>query len=233
MKIKYYLRGLATGLVAAAILMALAARGQQSLSDEQIKERAAKLGMVMAGSNTLAQVEQKETQPVETEPAKQDVKETQAAMETEPESQAGKETEEVIPETDSVKETEEIKESSEPESKETESKEPEVKEPEKTPEPVPVEPEIKEPEKTPEPKPVEPEKQLEAGEKVSITIYKGNGSNTAARYMQEAGLVTSATDFDKYLCSNGYDKKICVGVFEIPAGSTYEEIAKIITTRVQ
>lgn len=47
--------------------------------------------------------------------------------------------------------------------------------------------------------------------------------------LQEAGLVSSASEFDRYLYQNGYDKRIRTGVFEIPAGADAEEIAKIIT----
>ena len=49
--------------------------------------------------------------------------------------------------------------------------------------------------------------------------------------MVEAGIVTSAKELDDYLCAHGYDRKISVGAHTIPAGASYEEIGKIITTR--
>ncbi|MEZ3425832.1 MAG: hypothetical protein K1W13_00280 [Lachnospiraceae bacterium] len=38
-----------------------------------------------------------------------------------------------------------------------------------------------------------------------------------------------AKEYDKYLCANGYDKKIRAGSYEIPKGASDEEIALIIT----
>lgn len=49
--------------------------------------------------------------------------------------------------------------------------------------------------------------------------------------MFEAGLVESAVEFDKFLCSNGYDHSISVGTYEIEYGLDFETMAKIITRR--
>ncbi len=64
---------------------------------------------------------------------------------------------------------------------------------------------------------------------VTITIVRGDSSVSVSRDLAEAGLVDSAKAFDAYLCGNGYDKRISVGNFQIYPGSTYEEIAKIIS----
>ena len=69
-----------------------------------------------------------------------------------------------------------------------------------------------------------------AGSK-QITVGSGDGSDTVAEKLYEAGLVSDAAAYDKYLCQNGYDKKICTGVKTIPAGAGEAEIAKILTTR--
>lgn len=71
----------------------------------------------------------------------------------------------------------------------------------------------------------------EPAETVQITVQGGDGSQTVARKLAEAGLVADAKAYDKYLCSNGYDKRICTGTHTIPAGAGEEEIAKIITSR--
>ena len=63
---------------------------------------------------------------------------------------------------------------------------------------------------------------------VAITIQSGDGSNTVAKRLEQAGLVKNAVIYDAYLCKNGYDKKLCVGVHEIPMGSSDEEIAKLL-----
>ena len=69
----------------------------------------------------------------------------------------------------------------------------------------------------------------EPAETVTITVVKGDSSVSVSRDLEEAGLVESAKDFDRYLCNNGYDKRISVGTYEIPIGTSEEKIAKIIT----
>lgn len=71
----------------------------------------------------------------------------------------------------------------------------------------------------------------ETEQTVQITVQGGDGSQTVARKLAEAGLVEDAKAYDKYLCSNGYDKRICTGTHTIPVGAGEEEIAKIITSR--
>jgi len=73
--------------------------------------------------------------------------------------------------------------------------------------------------------------QAMAGSTKEITVSSGDGSDTVAGKLYEAGLVSDAAAYDKYLCQNGYDKKICTGVKVIPAGASDAEIAKILTTR--
>lgn len=101
-----------------------------------------------------------------------------------------------------------------------------------TPEPT------KEPETTPEPEATtesngepakEPETTPESGTDISVTVSAGSGSRTVCNRLEEAGVITDAAEFDKYLCDQGYSKRICVGTFEIPADASWEEIAKIIT----
>lgn len=64
-----------------------------------------------------------------------------------------------------------------------------------------------------------------------ITVASGESSVSISRKLEQAGLVESATEYDRYLSQNGYDKKICTGVHLIAKGATKEEIAKEITTR--
>lgn len=73
--------------------------------------------------------------------------------------------------------------------------------------------------------------QTVTGAAKQITVSSGDGSDTVARKLYEAGLISDASAYDRYLCQNGYDKKICTGVKTIPAGATEVEIAQILTTR--
>ena len=62
-----------------------------------------------------------------------------------------------------------------------------------------------------------------------VAVYPGEGSYMICRKLAELGLVESADIYDRFLCQNGYDKRLCTGNFEIKAGSSAEEIAKILT----
>ena len=64
-----------------------------------------------------------------------------------------------------------------------------------------------------------------------ITIVSGDSSYRVAKKLEEAGIVASASEYDLYLCNNGYDRYIRTGSFSIPAGSSDQDIAKMITGR--
>lgn len=63
----------------------------------------------------------------------------------------------------------------------------------------------------------------------TITVTSGDGSYTVAKKLADVGVVTSAENFDTYLCQNGYDKKLRTGTFSIPADASDEQIARIVT----
>jgi len=66
---------------------------------------------------------------------------------------------------------------------------------------------------------------------VTVTVNSGDVSRIVSDKVYEAGLVESADDFNSYLGANGYDKKLRSGTYEIKVGSSYKQIAKILTTR--
>lgn len=114
------------------------------------------------------------------------------------------------------------------------SLQPETSEPEEsasTPE-TPVAPE--ETPVAPEETPVSPEDgnpDTPAGETVTLVIGRGESSTTVSKNLKKAGIVEDAAAFDRFLCNNGYDKKIITGTYEIPYGASEKEIAKIITRK--
>ena len=65
-----------------------------------------------------------------------------------------------------------------------------------------------------------------SSETVKVEIKSGMSSESAALAVKNAGLVGSDTEFNKYLCSEGYDKRLRVGSFEIPKDADFETIAK-------
>ena len=68
---------------------------------------------------------------------------------------------------------------------------------------------------------------------ITVTINSGDGSDTVARRLAELGVITDAGDFDRYLCQNGYDKKLATGNHEINASAGYQEIAEILIKRTK
>ena len=215
MKLKYYLRGLGIGMAVTALILGISFSGRQgqeaqTLTDEQIRERASELGMVDSSELTLAALASSAAQTPEAT--------------IEPEAAAEPET------TTEPEATAEPKMTTEPEA---------TAEPETTTEPeATAEPEtMTEPEATTEPKmTTEPEATAEPElitapeqSQTTITIKKGSDSGSVSRMLYEAGLVENAKAFDNYLCNNGYSRSINPGIYEIALGTSEEEIAKIIT----
>ena len=73
--------------------------------------------------------------------------------------------------------------------------------------------------------------QTDAKTKATITVSGGMSSETISSLLENAGLVDSALKFNSFLVQNGYDKKLETGSFDISGGMTYEEIARILTTK--
>ncbi len=204
MKLKYYLRGLGIGMIVTALILGISFSNRQDqtsqiMTDDQIRERAAELGMVDSSELTLAALQNSEKQPTEGTPEETTQTQEQNNIEAEPETTVPAETQATVePET-----TQESEATTEPE-------------PEKT----------AEPETTAEPEVTEAPQRTQTA---SITIQRGDDSGSASRRLYEAGLVENAKAFDNYLCNNGYSRSINPGTYEITPGTSEEEIAKIIT----
>lgn len=189
MKAKYYLRGLGIGVIVAVVIMGVTQDGRkETLSDREIMERAAELGMVEAGGS-LADM---------AEAATQEEKEEEALTAQMP----GNEVEEKPSE---------------------ESTEAPTEKPTETPTETPTE----KPTETPKATAEETPSKASSGT-VLIEVKSGEGSYTICQKLVEKGLITSATEFDNYLYTGGYDRKLRAGSFEIPEGAQPEEIAKIL-----
>ena len=72
----------------------------------------------------------------------------------------------------------------------------------------------------------EPEAAAEAAE---ITITDEDTSTSVAEKLEAAKLISSATEFESYVANEGKTDALQNGTFEIPSGSTHEEILNIIT----
>ena len=201
MKLKYYLRGLGIGMIVTALILGISFSNRQDqtsqiMTDDQIRERAAELGMVDSSELTLAALQNSEKQPTEGTPEETTQTQEQNNIEAEPETTVPAETQATVePET-----TQESEATTEPE-------------PEKT----------AGPETTAEPEVTEAPQRTQTA---SITIQRGDDSGSASRRLYEAGLVENAKAFDNYLCNNGYSRSINPGTYEIAPGTSEEEIAK-------
>lgn len=210
MKLKYYLRGLAVGVILTTIIITIANADNRPMTDAEVRKRALELGMVESSSLKLTDVGESTQQPesspeslpegkdatVEPEPSPES-KEPTAEPESSPESKE--------PTTEPESSTETTQAASEQESA-TES----VQESGSSSEAENV---VDEP---------------AGGEPVLITIKSGDSSYTVSKALAAAGLVEDAVEYDNYLCNNGYSRKIRTGTYEITPGMSYEEIAKII-----
>ena len=97
MKLKYYLRGLGIGMIVTAMILGISFSNRQDqtsqiMTDDQIRERAAELGMVDSSELTLAALQNSAKQPTEGTPEKttqtQEQNNTEAVPETTQEPEA-------------------------------------------------------------------------------------------------------------------------------------------------
>ena len=65
----------------------------------------------------------------------------------------------------------------------------------------------------------------------TITISSGDSSDRVARKLADAGIVSSAAEYDRFLCTHGYDRVLRTGTYTISAGMSDDEIARMITGR--
>ena len=207
MKIRYYLRGLGLGILVTAIFFVVSGNESQPMSDEMIKARARELGM--SESVVLSELSgQEETTAESVEEII--TEEEQVVEQTIEESLA---TEEIVTEDAASEEVA----SEEAASEETINEEPVVEAESQSADGEESEQESESQENT-----------TSNTEPVTVTVHRGEGSDTVSRRLQEVGLVADAYEYDKYLMANGYDKRIGVGDHVVPAGATWEDIAKIL-----
>ncbi|MCR4806192.1 MAG: hypothetical protein K5857_00815 [Lachnospiraceae bacterium] len=240
MKLKSYLRGLGTGLFISAVLMGIATGGRvKELSDAEIKQRAAALGMVEEEALLLKPAAQEESVEGTKEEVKEEVKAPAAKVKEEkPASDNAEAVGENTEETGEEKaDEEEIKEENtgEEETEETEDTEVAKIDPDDEDEDGDDIRDSKEDRAMGGQSDVRVSglqnnsDQLGYNEYFTIQIASGSSSETVSRLLKSGGAIDDAGKFDDFLCDNHYDKKITPGVFKIPVGADYKQIAEIIT----
>ena len=73
--------------------------------------------------------------------------------------------------------------------------------------------------------------QKETVEQVEISILPGEYSDTISQKLLDAGLIDDKAAFSKYINDTNVDNLIQPGTFTVPKGASYEEVAKILTTK--
>ena len=185
MKTKYFLRGLGAGIILSSVVL-LFGSPKDILSDEEIKQRAFKLGMIEK-EDALEQVLNKSA--------------------TATPSAIASEEPDVTPESTESSDSKTSKEQATVQGK----KKSQTAEPAK------------------QAKQTQVQKSNASNELVVVQIKPGMWSDEIAKTFYDLQLVKDAEEFDSFLCDNGYASMIRVGSYKVPKGSTYEEIAKIIT----
>lgn len=66
-------------------------------------------------------------------------------------------------------------------------------------------------------------------EQKELTIDAGDWSSDVSKKLESLGIVSSASDFDKYLNDNGYSSSISAGTYTVSVDDTYAELAHKIT----
>lgn len=223
MEKRYYFRGLGLGIIVTAVIMGIVLSGgsKREMTDKEVIARAKELGMT-ENTRLLEPSEtdesQEETEPTaEKEPVKEAVKKDVAVAQ--PKDDAGEPAKEETPTTDSAESDQQEK--PDDQSASAQNKKPVADTNEMT----------KQDEDTGQKASTEEESSQQAGAAISITIVSGDGSYTVARKLEEAGVVSSASSYDTFLCQNGYDKRLRTGTFHIPTGASDEQIAKIVTSQ--
>ncbi len=217
MNLKYYLRGLGVGIVVTSLILGIGLGSRkETLSNEEIKERARKLGMVEESITVAEAAAQKEEEAQEAEVTVAPVPEENAESDAEP----------IVSAEPEVSSEPAVSTGAAPEASE---------EPNVSAASEPAASTAPEAGATPEAgvKPVADEAEEDSGtapekEIVDITINPGEGSYVISQKLEQSGLIDDAAEYDAYLCDNGYHTKLRAGVHKIPMGSTREEIAKLL-----
>ena len=216
MKLKFYLRGIGLGIIVAVALCISAGMKNDQISDEEIIKRAEALGMVPSSETLNESVDEAIRDGLETEEMTENDASGDAAA---------------------VKVNEDIP-ATEPDETEVNPDEADNSNFDETP-PAAGSDGAATPKVTPTltkevtPAPTkEPDQDTNDTENdteyITVVVERGSGSDTVARKIEAAGLVANASEFDRYLCNNGYDKRISAGNHKIPINAREEEIAKIL-----
>ena len=203
MNVKSYLKGIGVGMIVASLILIIAGNINTRMSDEDVIKRAKELGMVEASAvnqstETVVTANTEETK----ENAEAETKENSADTSTVETNEDKTVVENNTTDTDT-----DTSEDTKPE--DANVSEDNTEDSNVTEDTTDT---VKE----------------NTGETVNVEVRSGMSSESVSLAVKNAGLVDDDIEFNKYLCENGYDKKLRVGSFDIPSGSDFETISKYL-----
>ncbi len=233
MRFKYYLRGAGIGVIAATLILSIAFLFHDNISDEEVIRRAMKLGMVMqenapgtladppvqddtaadqqtgtgleestkTDEDPLTDPDQNASDPDSTDPKGQDQTDPNPAGSGEDASDQNP------PDQTSDDPSSEDHNADSPDSKPDDEKD-------------------KPPKKKPD---NNKDTDAESSDEVEIVIESGDVSRMVSAKVHEAGLVEDAEEFNSYLGAHDYDNMLQPGSYKIKKGSSFRQIAQILT----
>ena len=204
MKLKYYLRGLGIGIIGTAIVMGIALSGKkETLSDEEIIERAEVLGMVMEGK----------LGPDREDPEQENNSEDPGTtQESQPNGEG---------EGDSGQDRGEDNEGDSGQDRGEDNGDDSSQEPDEE-----LDSESQDSEIVQQPS-------GEDGGVVELEIKEGEFSDVISKKLYQAGLIPDAEKFNTYMTQKGVDDSLRIGVHLIPMGASADEIIDILKARPQ
>ncbi len=202
MKLKYYLRGIGIGIVVTSVVFMVGGSVKQTMSDEEVIARAKELGLV---ENTVLSEWGTESQVSSFEDTEETTEEAEKF--TDEEQVKEQESSETDLQGSSEKESEPVSEdNSEERNEEMSGGQTE---------------ELSE----------EQDSSDASAEYITIEIVSGESSWSVSQKAYDAGLVSSVSEFDAYLCANGYDRSLSVGQHKVRSGSDMKAIADALSGR--
>lgn len=211
LKLRYFIRGLGIGIVFTAIVMSLSLQASRSriirenaLTKEEIMEKAMGYGMILDSSEDTTPIEENASSKEEQDQEEnddEDVKKSEDDVESKDDSLEDKEETNV----DSIKEKETSTQETNEKSKDTKEE-------------------------------VADENSKKGDSIVSIDyipikITSGMTATDVGRLLKKEGVIENLDKFRIYMTEQEYSSKILTGNYLIPVSASYNEIAKIITTK--
>ncbi len=215
MKLRYQMRGLGIGIIVTALLMGVVKGEKLPLSDAEIKAKALELGMVESDSMKLSDIpggQSSDDSGTAPNPGGESDGREGAGSGSEPDANSGEEgsgAPEGEGDSDTGGEARDEEEGSAPHGSQ-ENAEGNGQDAGGTPGSARLGGTGAE------------------GERVTVVIEEGVTSYSVCELLEELGLIEDADSLDYYICSNSYSRSIQEGVYEIPRGTSDEEIVSII-----